>query len=202
MLMLQISAAHGPAECQLAVKHALRVMGDEAEHLGVVLTLLEEVPGPHGWLSVVLSLQGDRAASLARAWVGSVQWVCASPLRPGCLRKNWFIGVQALPVAAELPDDDTIVFQTCKASGKGGQHVNKTETAVHARHVASGLSVKVMAERSQLANKRLARALLAGKLAALAQTRQAQGREMAHELHGQVERGSPVRVFRGPRFEP
>jgi peptide chain release factor len=59
---------------------------------------------------------------------------------------------------------------------------NKTETAVHARHVASGLSVKVMAERSQLANKRLARALLAGKLAALAQTRQAQGRERAEWL--------------------
>lgn len=183
MLMLQISAAHGPAECQLAVKHALRVMGDEAEHLGVVL-----------------SLQGDRAASLARAWVGSVQWVCASPLRPGCLRKNWFIGVQALPVAAELPDDDTIVFQTCKASGKGGQHVNKTETAVHARHVASGLSVKVMAERSQLANKRLARALLAARLAVLVQSKRARDREMTHGMHRQVQRGQPVRVFRGPDF--
>jgi len=42
----------------------------------------------------------------------------------------------------------------------------------------------------------------ADSLYPLAQTRQAQGREMAHELHGQVERGSPVRVFRGPRFEP
>ena len=58
-----------------------------------------------------------------------------------------------------------IRYEAVRASGPGGQHVNKTDSAVRATHLPSGLSVKVQTERSQHANKRLARALLAHKLA-------------------------------------
>lgn len=199
-LNLQISAAQGPAECEIAVQFALRALCREAQALGVEVHILETLPTRHGHRSVLLHLKGAQAFMLTRAWVGSVQWICASPIRMGCLRKNWFIGVHVLPTPQRLPQDDSIVFQTCKASGKGGQHVNKTESAVHATHIASGLSVKVQTERSQFANKRLARTLLGIKLAALESTHQADYVQAANALHWQVERGNPTRVFKGPQF--
>ena len=80
--------------------------------------------------------------------------------------------------------------------GKGGQHVNTTDSAVHALHVPSGISVKVMSERSQHANKRLARELLALKLARLNAQGEGQARRSRSQQHWAVERGSPVKVFR------
>ena len=202
--MLQISSAQGPAECELAVRHALRAVCREAESAGIAVSMVEEFPTSHGYRSVLLELSGAAHAveTLVQNWAGSVQWICASPMRVGYPRKNWFIGVQILPSPKALPDDNTIVFQTCKASGKGGQHVNKTESAVRATHTTSGLSVKVQTERSQHANKRLARELLGIKLAQLQSTHQMQHAQAAHVLHGQVERGNPIRVFCGEAFQP
>ena len=199
-ILIQISAAQGPAECELAVQHALHTLCREAEALNVRVDVIETLSTQHGYRSVLLALNGVQASALAQMWAGSIQWICASPIRSGYLRKNWFIGVQILPNPQFLPDDNTIVFQTCKASGKGGQHVNKTESAVHATHTASGLSVKVQTERSQHANKRLARELLGIKLAALESTHQAKHAQAANAMHWQVERGNPIRVFKGERF--
>ncbi|UUZ54668.1 hypothetical protein LP419_00855 [Massilia sp. H-1] len=87
-----------------------------------------------------------------------------------------------------------------RASGPGGQHVNKTDSAIRATHVASGLSVKVQSERSQHANKRLAAQLLASKLADLAAAATEQGKSERRLRHTQAERGNAARVFVGPRF--
>ena len=125
-----------------------------------------------------------------------IQWVCDSPLRPHHPRRNWFVAVQKCEPPRQLPADGEIVFQACKASGKGGQHVNTTDSAVHALHVPSGISVKVMSERSQHANKRLARELLPLKLARLNAQGEGQARRTRSQQHWEVERGSPVKVFR------
>jgi len=93
-----------------------------------------------------------------------------------------------------------IRYEATRASGSGGQHVNKTDSAVRATHVASGLSVKVQSERSQLPNKRLAGQLLAGKLQALAQVQADRDKSQRRQLHLQAERGNAVRVFSGPGF--
>ena len=201
MLMLQLSAGHGPSECQLAVQKALHRLCREAAAQGVQVDILEDVATPHGFASVLVSLAGDNERALAREWTGTVQWNCASPLRPKYPRKNWFIGVQAIPMPAAIPTDDAIVFSTSKSSGKGGQHVNKTESAVHAKHLASGISVKVQTERSQHANKKLARELIGVKLAQLGQQKAASQKQEANALHWNVERGNPTRVFKGPTFE-
>ena len=123
------------------------------------------------------------------------------------LRKNWFIGVDVFETDAPngtstsgaLHDKD-IRYETLRASGPGGQHVNKTDSAVRATHAASGLSVKVQTERSQHANKRLARALLAHKLAALQSEAASLGRTERWRQHQGVERGNAARTFRGERF--
>ncbi len=202
MLMLQLSAGHGPSECQVAVHKALRRLCQEAAAQGVQVDILEEVATAHGFASVLVSLAGDNKRALAREWTGTVQWNCPSPLRPKHPRKNWFIGVQAIPMPAAIPTDDAIVFSTCKSSGKGGQHVNKTESAVHAKHLASGISVKVQTARSQHANKKLARELIGVKLAQLGLQKAASQKQEANALHWSVERGNPVRVFKGLAFEP
>ena len=93
------------------------------------------------------------------------------------------------------------MFQTCRAGGKGGQHVNKTESAVRATHTTSGLSVRVESERSQHANKKRALALLAQKLAAAAANQQGVQAQAQHAQLYQLARGNPVRVFAGKAFQ-
>lgn len=152
-----------------------------------------------------MALDGPGAQPVAQAWRGSVQWTCPSPYPPRHKRKNWFIGIEVFEPeacsedAGELREQD-LRFETLRASGPGGQHVNKTDSAVRLTHLPSGLSVKVQTERSQHANKRLARALLAHKLAG-------QANDMAHAArtgrwlqHYGVERGGAGRVFKGESF--
>lgn len=203
MLLLQVSAAHGPVECQLAVAKALRRLLDEAAHLAVAVSVIDEEPGERAgtFRSVLLALEGAHAEELAPRWEGTVQWICASPYRPNHGRKNWFIGVArfAVPDAAF---EGEIRFETMRSSGPGGQHVNTTESAVRATHVATGISVKVQTERSQHANKRLAVLLLSQRVAQRAEQAQAEQRADRRMAHHTVTRGDPVRVFHGDRFRP
>ncbi len=203
MLLLQFSAAHGPAECQLAVAKALRRLAAEAGDAGIDLRVVEQEAGERaGTLrSVLLALDGERADDFARAWEGTVQWTCASPYRPNHGRKNWFIGVTrfaAPPVALE----GEIRFETMRSSGPGGQHVNTTDSAVRAVHTGTGITVRVQSERSQHANKRLAVLLISRLLAQQTQQAAAEQRADRRMAHHQVARGDPVRVFRGEQFTP
>lgn len=205
MMLLQFSASQGPVECALAVSKALHYLQLEARALKLEIDILESVPGPKAgtFRSVLVALEGEAAAELAKRWVGTVQWICASPYRPQHSRKNWFIGVQQIDLAPEnaKPEADRIIFTACKASGPGGQHVNKTESAIRATDPVTGLSVKVQSERSQHANKRLALQLLASKAATIAQEQAAANRQSRHDLHWRVDRGGAVRVFYGLEFQ-
>lgn len=203
MLLLQISAAQGPAECQLAVAKALRRLVDEAADCAVELQVVEQEPGEREgtFRSILLALEGKRADELAQSWEGTVQWTCPSPYRPNHGRQNWFIGVArfAAPVATL---EGEIRFETMRSSGPGGQHVNTTETAVRATHVGTGISVKVQTERSQHANKRLAVLLISRRLAQQTEEAKEEQRADRRMAHHQVTRGNPARVFRGERFKP
>ena len=202
MILLQLSAAQGPDECALAVAKALQRLLREAEASGVEARMIEEEAGPRRGtlLSVLLALDGDSAATLAEEWSGTLQWVCASPYRPNHGRKNWYFGgarFHAPPASLE----GEVRFETLRSSGPGGQHVNTTDSAVRATHVASGLSVKVQSERSQHANKRLALLLIARKLEERAEQASSELRAERRLVHHHLERGNPRRVFRGERFE-
>jgi peptide chain release factor len=207
MILLQLTANTGPEECCLAVRKVLAQLLRECEGAEVRVELLEQVPSEvRGNLrSVLLALEGAQAPTQAARWSGSVQWICPSPYRPGHKRKNWFIGVDvsetdAPDVAGEVLEDKDLRFETLRASGPGGQHVNKTDSAVRATHVPTGLSVKVQTERSQHANKRLARALLAHKLWEQADAVARTARNQRWRQHHGVERGNATRTFRGEAF--
>ena len=197
MLLIQITAAHGPAECEHAARLTLRELLRCAEREGTVMQILEELPTAAGCKSALLRVDAESMPLWLAEWLGTIQWVFASPLRPHHPRKNWFVAVQRCEAPEALPHEGEIIFQACRASGKGGQHVNTTDSAVHAIHVASGIAVKVMTERSQHANKRLARELIALKLAQRQQEELQQSARQRSQQHWQVERGKPVKLMRG-----
>ncbi|UXI69963.1 peptide chain release factor H [Tahibacter amnicola] len=201
MILFQLSSAQGPDECCLAVALALRRLLREAQDSGVTAAVIESVAGdrPGTYRSVLLQLEGAAAASLARAWDGTLQWICASPYRRHG-RKNWFIGGIRYDVPESIPSG-SIVYETLRASGPGGQHVNRTESAVRATHVESGISVKVQSERSQHANRRLASLLILQRLQE--QQQEAGDRQRAERRlsHHAVSRGNAIRIFRGDSFE-
>jgi putative peptide chain release factor H len=200
MIYLQLSTGQSPAECQIFARFALRQILREAEAAGVAAELLSQTGSKHGILSATFAFNGAGAEALAQRWLGTLQWIGNSPVRPKHPRKNWYIGVFRLPQIPALPDDDSIHFETCRAGGKGRQHVNKTDSAVRATHLATGVSVRVESERSQHANKKRARELLAIKLAAQHSAALAQHASHAHAQLYQVERGNPVRVFKNADF--
>jgi peptide chain release factor len=206
MMWLQLTANTGPEECCLGVKKAFEALCREAAAVGVAVRILEQVDGPvAGTLrSVLVELDGGaevRERALAARWSGSLLWVCESPYRKQHKRKNWFLAGTAFAPPQVQADCGEIRYEATRASGPGGQHVNKTDSAIRATHVASGLSVKVQTERSQHANKRLAGQLLASKLAQLAQTEADKDKSERRMLHLQAERGNAARVFIGMRFE-
>lgn len=203
MIMLQISASHGPLECALAVGKAFARFSQEALKEKVDVDVLELAPASRAgcYVSVLLALSGEQAEHLANSWAGTLQWICQSPYRPHHERKNWFIGVAVYHEQQSVAQSE-IHFESCRASGPGGQHVNKTDSAIRATHVASGISVKVQSQRSQHANKRLATILIERKLLEMAEQAQGEQRALRRIAHHQVERGAAKRVFRGERFEP
>lgn len=207
---VQITSGRGPGECQLAVAHLARVLLDEAQAERLDAELIDSAEGDvsGGLLSALLSIEGDGAGRFARRSMGSVQWVCPSPLRSGHKRKNWFVAVDTLAPpetgagagagnAIRLAD---VTFEAMRASGPGGQHVNKTESAVRATHRPSGLVATAREERSQAMNKRLALARLAQMLASAAEGKRADAERERWQRHDQLERGQAVRVFKGPEF--
>lgn len=201
MIIIQLSAAQGPAECCLAVTKALKVLIKEAEDLKLKVQLLESEQGPEASIfkSVLLSVDGEGALDFAKSWDGTILWSCKSPYRPKHKRKNWFItGSYSQHEERSLKND--IRFEACRSSGPGGQHANKVSSAVRAIHLASGIDVKVQSERSQHANKRLAIALIERKLEAKKSLEQEALKSVRHKSHHSIERGNAIRVFKGERF--
>lgn len=200
-MLLQISSAQGPLECQLAVMKALSRLQTEADARRITVTIVEASPGElSGTLrSVLVDLDGEEAERLASLWTGTVQWICASPYRPRHARKNWFIGVERCAETSLVPDNE-VRFEATRARGPGGQHVNKTNSAIRATHLGTGIAVRVESERSQHANRRIAMELLVLRLREHMDQHAARERHLRRMHHFSIERGNPVRVFHGDAF--
>jgi peptide chain release factor len=200
---LQVSAGQGPAECAWAVVRTAERIQREALAASLEFRTVEMTPGaePGTAESALISIRGDLPLTgFMESWCGTVQWIARSPFRPEHKRKNWFVGVEALePVdEARLAPGD-LRWETMRASGPGGQHVNRTESAVRVTHVPTGVQAIAMEERSQHRNRKLAMARLVQKIEALNSRRAEQSREERWRAHHGVKRGNAVRVFRaGP----
>jgi peptide chain release factor len=204
MILLQLSAGQGPVECCQAVGLALKAIEKQCQDLSISFDIVEAVEAKERgcFKSVLVQLNAtddDSAKALAESWHGAMLWVCQSQHRPKHKRKNWFFSGQMYEIN-EAQLDKSVTFQTCRASGAGGQHVNKTDSAVRATHTETGTSVRVESERSQHANKRLARALLFQKLEAAKLETMTQQEKERWQQHWELERGNPVKTFTGDKF--
>lgn len=216
-ILIHISSGRGPAECERAVWLFSRWLEQSLQDLvassQIRLRTSQSKSGLHAQTASYLELeirvlQASAALPLQQRlapYLGTVQWICPSQYRPSHRRKNWFFqvsqGYQTASTAALLaikPAD--LRYETARSSGKGGQHVNKTETAVRLVHLPTGLSTIARDERSQLRNKETALARLQQLLAEQAQAQADQQKAAIRKHHDDLERGNALATFAGPEF--
>lgn len=207
-LWLQLSAGHGPPECTWVVARLVDALLAAAAAADVAAECLERVPAdaPGTLRSALVELSAGPCEAFAAQWLGSVLWVGASPMRPHHRRRNWFVQVTRVAVPdADAPPElrpEDLEISAMRSSGAGGQNVNKRSTAVRVRHLPSGVEVVARGERSQSANRREALARLAWRLGEQGRRRRDAGERAQWDAKHHIERGNPVRVFRGPAFTP
>ncbi len=200
-IYLQITSGRGPTECCRVVALVTEKILKQAKELGVDAEAIDREVGimNRTLFSSILSLEGERYDEILKEWEGTIQWTAQSPYRIFHKRKNWFVGVTSFSNhEAEQVDAKDITFQTLRASGPGGQHVNKTESAVRAIHTPSGISVTASDQRSQLQNKKLATERLFVKLSAWNIEMAMQKAQENWNNHNHLERGNPVKVIKEP----
>jgi len=204
--ILQITSGKGPAECSWVVAQILKLILNEARGLGIDAIVLHREEGEENGtlISASLQLEGERINEFVKTWAGTIQWIGQSQYRKGHKRNNWFVGVDILPVSDEefQINEKDISYQAIRASGPGGQHVNKVSTAIRATHVPTGLAVLASESRSQIQNKKKSKERLLNylKVDILNKKQEQLKAGWKHQL--ELERGNPVRVFKGSDFKP
>jgi peptide chain release factor 2 len=177
--VLTINAGAGGTDAQDWVEMLLRMYTRWCEQHGYKVETAELSEGDEaGIKSVTLEITGRYAYGYLKAEKGTHRLVRISPFNANDKRQTSFAGVEVMPVLdgevkLEIPDKD-LDISTSRSGGKGGQNVNKVETAVRITHLPTGLAVRCTQERSQLQNKEKALALLKAKLLIIAKEQRLQ----------------------------
>jgi peptide chain release factor 2 len=198
--LVTVNAGAGGTDAQDWAEMVLRMEMRWAEKRGFQTELLEASEGEEaGIKSGSFRVSGENAYGLYSAEKGVHRLVRLSPFDAAKRRQTSFAGVEVSPVvedAGEVEiDDDDIQVDTYRSSGAGGQHVNKTDSAVRITHRPSGIVVQCQNERSQGSNRATAMAMLRSKLVELEERRRRE--EIARE-RGEaqdVNFGSQIRSY-------
>jgi peptide chain release factor 2 len=199
--LVTINAGAGGTDAQDWAEMVLRMMMRWAERRQFDVELLEASAGEEaGIKSATFRANGENAYGLYSAEKGVHRLVRLSPFDSANRRQTSFAGLEVSPVVDDVPDEvrvdeDDLQIDTYRASGAGGQHVNKTDSAVRITHRPSGIVVQCQNERSQTSNKATALKMLQSKLIELEERKRRE--ELARE-RGEaqdVNFGSQIRSY-------
>ena len=204
-IYLEIRAGTGGDEAAIFAGDLLRMYGRYAEGQGWQIETLSENPGEHGgYREVICRVVGRGVFSRLKFESGThrVQRVPATEAQ-GRIHTST-VTVAILPELEEIEkvqiNPAEIRIDTFRASGAGGQHVNKTDSAVRITHLPSGIVVECQDERSQHKNRSRAMSLLAARLTAAEQEKQLSAQARSRKLQvGTAERSERIRTYNFPQ---
>lgn len=166
---LQVNAGAGGTEAQDWAQMLLRMYTRWAEQHGYKVSLLERSDGEEaGIKSVTIRIDGDQVYGWLKTETGVHRLVRISPFDSNARRHTSFSSVSVMPVVDDeiniVIEDKDLRVDTYRSQGAGGQHVNKTESAIRLTHLPTGIAVACQSERSQHQNRAQAMAMLKSKL--------------------------------------
>ena len=190
----------GGTDAQDFTEMLLRMYERWADHRGFKTEVIDSSPGEEAGLkSATFTVEGENAYGILRAERGKHRLVRLSPFDQAHRRHTSFAQVIPAPLLAQdqdlALDEGDLRIDTYRAQGAGGQHVNKTDSAVRITHLPTGVVVQCQNERSQTANKQTAMRILKSRLAELAEEEREE--ELAKE-RGVVSMGfggNPIRSY-------
>ena len=200
--VLTLSVGQGGIEAQDWVEMLMRMYLKWAERRKFETEILETSPGEEAGLkSATFIIRGPRAYGLLRSEHGVHRLVRISPFDQNHRRHTSFALVEVMP-ELERGDEDAVVINpqdlridTYRSTGAGGQHVNKTDSAIRITHLPTGIVVTCQNERSQLKNREMAMKVLKARLF---QRQQQEAAEQMDQIRGQImpaEFGSQIRNY-------
>lgn len=198
--ILTLHAGAGGTEAQDWVSMLYRMYTMYAEKMGYKTTLLDILDGDEaGIKSVTFLVEGENAYGYLKSEKGVHRLVRISPFDANARRHTSFASLEVMPELDETPDivirPEDLKVDTYRSSGAGGQHVNKTESAIRITHIPTGIVVSCQTERSQIQNRETAMKMLYGKLAEMQEQEELDKLSSIRGDIKKIEWGSQIRSY-------